>query len=177
MGCRSANLNAEIFALTYGSIVAQLCLDFNNNYTKVNKQLEKMGYNIGVRLIEEVLAKTELPRCQNFKDTAKIIAKVGFKMFLNTVPTISNWSADGKQFTLGLTENPLAEFVELPDERAARELWYSNILTGVIRGALEMVQLSVEAEFVSDILQGAPATEIRVRLIKILEDEIPNGED
>jgi len=37
-------------------------------------------------------------------------------------------------------ENPLAEFVELPEDSAMSELWYSNILCGVIRGALEMVR-------------------------------------
>jgi hypothetical protein len=37
-------------------------------------------------------------------------------------------------------ENPLADFVELPDDgRAQEELWYSNVLCGVVRGALEMV--------------------------------------
>jgi hypothetical protein len=41
-------------------------------------------------------------------------------------------------------ENPLADFVELPDDgRAQEELWYSNILSGVVRGALEMVSLLV----------------------------------
>jgi len=37
-------------------------------------------------------------------------------------------------------ENPLGDFVELPDDgRAQNELWYSNLLCGVLRGALEMV--------------------------------------
>lgn len=166
-------INAELFILSYGAIVSQLCADFDYNYPKVNKHLEKMGYNIGSRLIEEVLAKSELSRCQNFKDTADAVSKVGFKMFLNITPTISNWSSDNKQFSLILTENPLNEFVELPDERAMRELWYSNILVGILKGALEMVQLRVDAEFVSDVLQGAAQTEIKVRLIKVLEDEIP----
>lgn len=164
--------------LTYGSIVAQLVADFDHDYAKVNKQLDKMGYNIGLRLIEELLAKTGLPRCQNFRDTAEAVAKVGFKMFMNITPTISNWSVDSKQFSLVFTENPLAEFVELPDKPNARDLWYSNIYAGVIRGALEMVQLQVEAEFVSDAVQDPSLpTEIRVRLVKVLEDEIPPGED
>jgi hypothetical protein len=38
-----------------------------------------------------------------------------------------------------LTDNPLADFVELPDEY--RALRYSNLLPGVIRGGLEMVRL------------------------------------
>ncbi|KAA8915705.1 hypothetical protein TRICI_002148 [Trichomonascus ciferrii] len=171
-------VNAELLTLSYGSIVAQLCKDFEGDYVKVNKQLEKMGYNIGLRLIEDFLARSGSGRCTNFRDTAEVIAKVGFKMFLNITPTIDNWTNDNKQFSLIFDENPLAEFVELPDDgRAQRELWYSNILAGVLRGALEMVQLEVETEFVSDVLQGGDTTELRVKLIKILEDEIPAGED
>ena len=61
-------------------------------------------------------------------------------MFLNITPTVTNWSSDDKQFSLVFEENPLADFVELPDDgRAQDELWYSNILCGILRGALEMV--------------------------------------
>ncbi len=68
--------------------------------------------------------------------------QIGFKMFLNITPTVTNWSSDNKQFSLIFEENPLADFVELPDDgRAQDELWYSNILCGVLRGALEMVCL------------------------------------
>lgn len=66
--------------------------------------------------------------------------QIGFKVFLNITPTVTNWSPDGNQFSLIFEENPLAEFVELPDDdRAHEELWYSNIFCGVLRGALEMV--------------------------------------
>lgn len=158
--------------------MVQLCKDFDGDYRSVNKQLEKMGYNIGLRLIEDFLAKSGTGRCLNFRDTAEMIAKVGFKMFLNITPVIDNWTVDNKQFSLIFEENPLIEFVELPDDgRAQKELWYSNIFAGVIRGALEMVQLEVETEFVSDVLQGSDTTELRVRLVKVLEDEIPVGED
>ena len=63
--------------LTYGTIVAQLVRDYENDYSEVNKQLEKMGYNIGVRLIEDYLAKSNtMKRCANFRETADAIAKV-----------------------------------------------------------------------------------------------------
>jgi trafficking protein particle complex subunit 3 len=115
-----------------------------------------MGYNIGMRLIEDFLAKSNATRCGNFRETADMIsrvsrnewprakayiAKVGFKMFLNITPTVTNWTSDNKSFSLLFEENPLADFVELPDDgKAQDELWFSNILCGVLRGALEMVR-------------------------------------
>ncbi|KAK9446981.1 NO signaling/Golgi transport ligand-binding domain-containing protein [Limtongia smithiae] len=171
-------VNAELVTLTYGSVVAQLCKDFNSDYVQVNEQLDKMGYNIGIRLIEDFLARAGSGRCKNFRDTAEVISKVGFKIFLNITPSILNWSPDNKQFSLVFDENPLADFVELPDDRrAVDELWYSNILCGVLRGALEMVQMQVEAEFVSDVLRGHDTTEMKVTLIRVLEDEMPVGEE
>mmetsp|Transcript_7746 Transcript_7746/g.7679 ORF Transcript_7746/g.7679 Transcript_7746/m.7679 type:complete len:193 (+) Transcript_7746:416-994(+) len=173
-------INSELFTLTYGSVVSQLCRDYNNNYQEVNLQLDKMGYNIGLRLIEEFVAKTGAQRCQTFKETAEIISKVGFKIFLNIQPVVANWSQDGKSFSLILVDNPLAEFVELPvtnDNKINKELWYSQILCGVLRGALQMVQLDVDVWFVKDALRGDEQTELRLKLNKILKDEVPAGED
>lgn len=166
--------------MTYGSVVSQLCRDFNNDYQEVNKHLDQMGYNIGMRLIEEFLAKTGAQRCNVFKETAEVISKVGFKIFLNIQPIVDNWSADGKSFSLILVDNPLAEFVELPlasDPKIGKELWYSQILCGVLRGALQMVQLDVDVMFLKDVLRGDDKTEIRLKLIKVLKDEVPAGED
>ena len=56
--------------------MAQLCQDYDNDYNEVNRQLDKMGYNIGMRLIEDFLAKSTLGRCANFRETADMIAKV-----------------------------------------------------------------------------------------------------
>lgn len=76
--CRTRidKVNAELVTLTYGTIVAQLCQDYDSNYQDVNKQLDKMGYNIGMRLIEDFLAKSGVGRCANFRETADMIAKV-----------------------------------------------------------------------------------------------------
>ena len=51
-------------------------------------------------------------------------------------------NTSGASFTLTLDENPLAEFVELPEEALEGGLWFSNVLCGVLRGALEMVRFA-----------------------------------
>ena len=45
------------------------------------------------------------------------------------------------EFSLLFDSNPLADFVELPDDH--RKLLYSNVLCGVLRGALEMVRIYI----------------------------------
>jgi hypothetical protein len=52
-------------------------------------------------------------------------------------------AAVGSSFSLVFDENPLAEFVELPDEALENGLWFSNVLCGVLRGSLEMVTIAI----------------------------------
>jgi trafficking protein particle complex subunit 3 len=72
---RVDKVNAELVTLTYGTMVAQLCNDYESNYVEVNKQLDRMGYNIGMRLIEDFFARSNTGRCSNFKETAEVISK------------------------------------------------------------------------------------------------------
>ncbi|XP_024868918.1 trafficking protein particle complex subunit 3 [Temnothorax curvispinosus] len=166
-------VNSELFTLTYGSLVAQLLQDYEN-VEDVNKQLERMGYNIGIRLIEDFLARTGSGRCYDFRDTAEKIQS-GFKIFLGITPSITNWSPGGDEFSLCFETNPLTEFVELPDNYS--NLKYCNILPGVLRGACEMVQMEIACWFVQDQLKNDNVTELRVKFVKRLEDAIPAGED
>ncbi|XP_043703481.1 trafficking protein particle complex subunit 3-like [Telopea speciosissima] len=167
-------VNAELFTLTYGAIVRQLLTDLEE-VEEVNKQLDQMGYNIGIRLIDEFLAKSGVSSCVDFKETAEVIAKVGFKTFLGVTASVTNWDADGTSCSLVLEENPLVDFVELPD--TCQGLYYCNILSGVIRGALEIVSMKTEVTWVRDMLRGDDAYELRVKLLKQVPEEYPYKND
>ena len=83
-------------------------------------------------------------------------------MFLGVAANVGGWGQDDAEFSLYLDDNPLVDFVELPDD--LRPLKYCNILCGVVRGALEMVNMRVECDYVRCTLWGDETLEIRVRL-------------
>lgn len=85
---QTEKINAELFAFTYGSLVVKLIKEMEN-LSDVNKALESMGYNIGVRLIDDFLSKNEVA-CEEINDTAEVIAKVGFKVYLGITCEVAN---------------------------------------------------------------------------------------
>lgn len=72
--------------------------------------------------------------------------QVAFRALLSITPTLVHHPVSATQpqpaFSLIFDENPLTDFVELPQEAVEGGLSYIKILEGVIRGALEMVRLS-----------------------------------
>ena len=137
-------------------------------------QLEKMGYNIGIRLVEDFLYRTQGERCKDFREVAEKV-QLAFKLFLNVSPTVTGWSSTSDEFSLVFDTNPVAEFVELPDN--CYNLRYANILAGAVRGALEMVHIEVAVWFVQDTLKGDNVTEMRVKFVRKIEDSVPPGDD
>jgi trafficking protein particle complex subunit 3 len=99
---------------------------------------------MGIRLIEDFLAKSGWTRCSDFRETAQILSAVAFKMFLNCCPLVIEFQGNDKEFGLVFTGEgeatlPIYEFVSLPDEFVKDGLFYGNILPGLIKGSLEMV--------------------------------------
>ncbi|TIA92751.1 hypothetical protein E3P99_00497 [Wallemia hederae] len=167
-------INAELFVMTYGALVMQLYQDYED-YSAVNNELDKLGYNIGIRLIEEFLAKNGAVKCRNFMETAHVIALVGFRTFLNTGVSVGNVS--NNEYTLVMESNPLNQFVVLPDTAIQQGLLYSNVLAGCIRGALEMVNMHTQVSFIEDELMGHEHTVLSVKLINYIPEQVPLDDD
>jgi len=88
---------------------------------------------------------------------------------------VSKWREDGRSFSLTFKSNPLAEFVELPAELL--DLDYNIVLCGAIRGALQMLMMSVECQIVRDEIKGSPENEIRITLKEILVENYNDEEE
>nr|XP_021518538.1 trafficking protein particle complex subunit 3-like protein isoform X1 [Meriones unguiculatus] len=176
-------INKDLFVLTYGALVAQLCKDYEKD-EDVNKYLDKIllstvqiilnfihrGYGIGTRLVEDFLARSCVRRCHSYSEIVDIIAQVAFKMYLGITPSVTCHNSSRNKFSLILDKNPLAEFVEeLPAGRSA--LCYCNLLCGIIRGALEMVHLAADVTFLQDRLKGDSVTEIGITFLKKLDEK------
>lgn len=104
---------------------------------EINEQLYKMGFNIGIRLVDDFISKGNFGSCQSFKEILDFIAKVGFKMYLGVTCDITVYSE--KEFSFSFSENPLNDYVELPEKYSS--LWYSNLIPGIISGGLDSVRL------------------------------------
>ncbi|KAM3137670.1 hypothetical protein pb186bvf_010284 [Paramecium bursaria] len=156
-------INTEVLTLTYGAIVAQIVRE-SENVIDANEQLEKMGFNIGQRLIDEFLAKTEIKVCKDKVDVAENIAKNAFPMFLGIQADAEILPEQEKlfQFNIHFSDNPLNDFVELPEN--LQGLNYSNIIAGAIRGALSTIHWIAECRFIKDQLKGDDKTIIQVEM-------------
>lgn len=166
--------NAEIFTLTYGSMVRQLVQDLEDVH-EVNRELERIGHSIGLRLADEYVARSGTTRCSDRRVAMDRAARVGFKLFLSVQGSVAGWSADGAECSLVLEDNPLVDFVELPE--ALAHLKYSNVLPGVLRGAFEAVGTDVECTLVKEPTQGDDVTEIRVRFLSSDPEAYPFRDD
>lgn len=132
-----------------------------------------MGYNIGIRLIDDFLAKFCLPPSQTFEDAVGLIQKEALPYYLGLKCSRPIKCSD-KEMAICFVENSLNDYVELPEKYIS--LWYSNLICGVIRGALESINIRVECRYYQDTLKGNDTNEIRIKLIEIIEDKLTEDE-
>ncbi|XBW36656.1 hypothetical protein QEN19_002230 [Hanseniaspora menglaensis] len=172
-------INAEFLTITYGSLVKVLIDHYKDDVEKCNQKLKEMGKNIGSRLIDDFYSKvtTQIPRCNNLKDLGNTLSLVAFKLYLNCVPKFL-FDEEEKIIKLRFDNdiNIFSKFVELPDEYKNKRLYYSNIIAGIIEGALSGIALKSDVIYFSDTLLGDPFSEIHIANVKRIKDEVPMGQ-
>jgi hypothetical protein len=186
--------NAELFALTYGALVGELVRDLESA-DEIQQQLDTMGHSIGIRCIEELLAKLMMETnntgsnggvssSPNFVESAELV-KLTFRMFLGVVAETAP-VADKPEaaYTCTFVDNPLALFVELPAPEdgadsgplsGGNRLEYSQLLCGIMRGVLEMLQFDVTCRMTASTLFGDDTNTMLVELQQVLQQGA--GED
>lgn len=134
--------NAELFTLTHGAIVRQLLADVDYDVSTANSELHRMGESIGARLADDFLAKLSAAstRCDSFGDSVAVVAEA-VKAYLG-VSADAVQIGQASEYEIRFNEdNPMAEWVELPDSLAGLE--YTAMLAGAIKGGLQAVGLRV----------------------------------
>jgi len=165
-------INSELFTLTYGALVSDLVEELNSA-DEVNRQLDKIGYNIGLRMADDFLAKNpRIGRCSEMQQVAEIIAKHGLKTYLGVTAQFSTIGNNGDEFALIFDGNPLVEFVEMPAQW--KNLCYSQIICGTIRGVLEAIHMEVQVVLISDVPNP---TEITIKFLRHLNETVSGGNE
>ena len=158
--------------MTYGCIVRTALEDCEFDVAATNKRLEQFGFNIGSRIIDEFLAVSPGEPCKSFKEVLEKVS-TGLKIFLDVESKLVLRS--DSEYALIFQENPLDCNVVLSEEH--RGLDYSNIYCGVIRGALEAVNLKVRCTFTADKLSsqlngGNSGYEIKIDLEEVIKKKL-----
>mmetsp|Transcript_20749 Transcript_20749/g.43420 ORF Transcript_20749/g.43420 Transcript_20749/m.43420 type:complete len:210 (-) Transcript_20749:239-868(-) len=170
---KQAKANAELLALTYGAMVGELLRDLESP-TKINDELDRMGHSMGIRCIEEFLAKSALETqsslvaTTHFGDSAYLL-QAALKMFWGVA--VESTAKSQHSYTLRMAENPLDLFVELPpNDATSSALEYSQLWCGMVRGMLEMLQFDVTCKMIQSQLKGQDTNEMVVDLKQVLQE-------
>lgn len=162
----------ELLTFIYGSLIVRLTKDIQD-LNEINKQIELMGCNIGKRLIDDIIDDTSKNGISNSDLVKQLIVSV-FRNYLG-VYSVTCQQKNEKEYRIIFPENPLNLYVELPEK--FKDLWYSNILCGIVRGLLEIVNYEVECIYLKDKLKGDDTNEIQVNIKQIIEERFIDDEE
>lgn len=176
---KSEKISADLAVLTHAALVAQVVRDAKGDVAAANAQLDKMGRNAGRRLVEEYVCRAAVPSrslAAVEEDFGAVVEHVrcAFRVFCGVEATVE--AADGAvegEFFVRLAANPFEDWVDVPRElqpHASNRLAFSQFVCGAVKGALAMLQLSVECEQRDSRL-------FLLRLLRVVPNELLIDED
>ena len=156
----------------YGTLLVRLTKDIND-INELNTKIELIGYDIGKRLVDDLI--DDFQRVDT-SDQNKLMEKLICQLAQYYLGIIGNYSQTGeKEFHLIFTENPISLYVELPE--SLEGLCYSNVICGIMRGMLEICGYEVKCEFVKDKIKGDDNNDMKITLVKYIEERFIDDEE
>ena len=163
----------ELLTFMYGSLLVRLTKDIKD-INELNTKIESIGYEMGKRLVDDLI--DDFPRGQDLSDQNKLIEKLINQIAQYYLGIMGNYNqVSDKEFHLFFQENPISFYVELPESLS--NLCYSNIICGIIRGALEISGFEVKCEFVKDKMKGDEINDLKITLVKIIQEIFVDDEE
>ena len=166
-------IKVELLTFTYGTLLVRLTKDIKD-INELNTKIELIGYDIGKRLIDDLI--DDYPRGLDPSDQNKLMEKLICQLAQYYLGIIGNYSQTGEnEFHLKFTENPISLFVELPE--SLEGLCYSNIICGIMRGMLEISGFEIKCEFAKDKMKGDDINDLKITLVKLIEERFIDDEE
>ena len=165
-------IKVELLTFMYGTLLVRLTKDIKD-INELNTKIELIGYDIGKRLVDDLI--DDFQRVDQ-SDQNKLMEKLICQLAQYYLGIIGNYSQTGeKEFHLIFTENPISLYVELPE--SLEGLCYSNVICGIMRGMLEICGYEVKCEFVKDKIKGDDNNDMKITLVKYIEERFIDDEE
>ena len=165
-------IKVELLTFMYGTLLVRLTKDIKD-INELNTKIELIGYDIGKRLVDDLI--DDFQRVDT-SDQNKLMEKLICQLAQYYLGIIGNYSQTGeKEFHLIFTENPISLYVELPE--SLEGLCYSNVICGIMRGMLEICGYEVKCEFVKDKIKGDDNNDMKITLVKYIEERFIDDEE
>ena len=166
------NIKVELLTFMYGTLLVRLTKDIKD-INELNKKIELIGYDIGKRLVDDLI--DDFQRVDQ-SDQNKLMEKLICQLAQHYLGIIGNYNQVGEnEFHLKFNQNPISLYVELPE--SLEGLCYSNIICGIMRGMLEITGFEVKCEFVKDKMKGDDINDIKITLVKYIEERFIDDEE
>ena len=163
----------ELLTFLYGSLLVRLTKDIKD-INELNKKIEAIGYNMGKRLVDDLI--DDFQRSPDAADQNKLMEKIIKQIAQYYLGIVGNYNqVSEKEFHLIFRENPISFYVELPESLS--NLCYSNIICGIIRGALEISGFEVQCEIIKDTTKGDAENDLKITLVKYIEEKFIDDEE
>ena len=166
------NIKVELLTFMYGTLLVRLTKDIKD-INELNKKIELIGYDIGKRLVDDLI--DDFQRVDQ-SDQNKLMEKLICQLAQHYLGIIGNYNQVGEnEFHLKFNQNPISLYVELPE--SLEGLCYSNIICGIMRGMLEITGFEVKCELIKDKMKGDDINDIKITLVKYIEERFIDDEE